>query len=158
MGSDHTPMLVTLMKLHDTQRVCSKTQQVKNNNRYYNKANWEHFSESFRQQNFSQIIEVNNLNEKITKAIITAWKLSIPLHKTYRRNDNEILPKYILELITHHKTLKANKKKSELAHLSDIKKNLNELSKIIRREIAAFKNNNGWAILFCACHFFGFQW
>ena len=53
--------------------------------------------------NFKNIYEINKLYSKIIETFVKSRNVNIPKYKYFCKNDRNILPEYLLELLTHKK-------------------------------------------------------
>jgi hypothetical protein len=107
VDSDHYPFIVKLCnplnKIFNENNSSNNTHNDKIRLNY-NKAEWIKFKEELNQPIQHQGLSIDELNELIIKTINKACDKHTPAIKQF--NEKPPLPQYIVEMITHKKSLK----------------------------------------------------
>ena len=140
MTSDLVPIMANFIfkTYFKDNNITNANSQLKNYKFNYNKANWTKYKISLPTIIPNDIeYNLNLFDEFVTSSMINAAKVSIPQY--CHTKFNKSLPKYILELIESRKLIRKKIRKNKSIEL---KPQYNLLTKLIRDEIKAIKNNN----------------
>ena len=137
MTSDHTPCLIKFSCSRNEKTIRSNTNDQRN---IYNlnKADWSKFIDNLPKSLPNHLsTNVDEINKFVVESIMHSANKAIPIY-----NKNNIgqrrLPKYVLELIKLRKKTKNLLKRD---NDQNIKTRYNKLTRLIREEINALKNN-----------------
>jgi hypothetical protein len=138
VDSDHLPILVSLNLSHEINKLSKSTRLEYD----FNKTDWEKFEHHLNSQIINTTNEsIDSINEKLTKSINEAIKLSTPHKKPLNKNGRLKLPDYLLHLIKHKKELK-NAIRKQGTNSVELKKQYNVIKRVVSGEIEALENNN----------------
>ena len=138
VDSDHVPMQIKLSKVKNKQATTIEKELSKRYN--LNKADWINFAKDLNDVKPQDKLSIDELNSFIIQEIIKACDKNIPIIKA--SGSNKTLPQFLLDIITHRKTVKnLIKKNKDTTKIQIMKKEYNLLTEIIRQEVSAIENN-----------------